>query len=213
MCIYSPKCTSQSFSWQLKWRNYFINCRLGLLLRRRDYYTTISHHSSDGIQKGKIYWYLIQEILVTFINLNKKKKKFYPDLKLRIKRVVWETWYESVEADMDEVEDIMDAGLIGDPNLSLGITWPLRTLDWPSTDLPGRSCERNPAEESRKETVWGLLWLSLAGVLSLFSVSTNPGHEYKPPGALRQRRSSRVFVWNVHSYLKLIWSEETVRSK
>lgn len=29
--------------------------------------------------EGKIYWYLIQEMLVTFINLN-KKKKFYPDL-------------------------------------------------------------------------------------------------------------------------------------
>lgn len=30
--------------------------------------------------------------------------------------------YESVEADMDVVEDIMDAELIGDPNHSQGIT-------------------------------------------------------------------------------------------
>lgn len=100
---------------------------------------------------------------------------------------------------MDEEEDIMDAGLICDPNLSLGITWPLRTLDWPSVDLPGRSCEWNVAEEGRKETVRGLLWLLLAEALSLFSVSTNPAHEYKPPGARRQRRSRRVFVWNVYS--------------
>lgn len=37
--------------------------------------------------------------------------------------------------------------------------------------------------------------------LSLFSVSTNPVHEHKPPGALRQRRSLCVFlfVWSVHS--------------